>query len=344
MFENIPTGYFYEDLLLRPCGSEVMSRMDVNMSTELLPGIVLKAPIISSPMSSITESKMAIKMHEVGGLGILHRFASLTHLEQEMKIIGKEVPKSHRAFAVGIKEADTALLRLLTPHADIICVDVNVGHHVKTIEMIKYIRHAYPDHQVIAGSVSTAEGTTDLCKAGAHCIRATNGGGSMCTTLIETGVGVPTATSLAECVQAADQYGVTVIADGGITGSGTIVKALAIGADAAMTGSLLSGSSAIPTEAFFLDEDGNYKAHYYGMASREAQLRRGDEVREGTAPEGISRSVPVRGKTSVILERLINGIRSGMSQVNAKDLSALRANAQWVKVNKWPNSFSGKMK
>lgn len=343
MFENARVGYFYGDLLLRPKRSSVPSRFDdTDLSTEILPGVRLEIPIISSPMSTITESKMAIKMREIGGLGILHRFADSDHLEQEMRIISEHVPFSHRAFAVGIKESDKELLEILAPHASIVCVDVNVGHHDKTIKMVRFVKDTYPDHKVIAGSVSTYEGTEDLCKAGADCIRATNGGGSMCTTMIKTGVGVPTASSLLECVEAADQYGATVIADGGIDGSGTIVKALAIGADAVMIGGLLAGSSACPSDAFFLNEHGVRMARYYGMASKEAQRRRGDDVKPGAAPEGMSKSVSLKGKTSIVINEFINAVRSGMTQVNAANLADLRNNAEWEIVNRWPNSFSRK--
>lgn len=343
MFENVRTGYFYDDLLLRPKRCSIPSRANVDMSTEIVPGVVLKSPVISSPMSTITESKMAIKMYEIGGLGILHRFERPEHLEQEMQVIAQHVPYSHRAFSIGIKKKDTELLDRLAPHANIVCVDVNVGHHEKTIEMVKHIRDNYPDHKIIAGSVSTYEGTNDLCEAGAHAIRATNGGGSMCTTMIKTGVGIPTASSLAECIEAADRFGASVIADGGIDTSGTLVKALALGAKAAMFGGMLAGTSAVPESAFFLDpNDGVYKAKYFGMASREAQERRGDDVRADVAPEGMGVSVYIRGKTKVIVNELLNGVRSGMTMVNAANLQQLRENAEWVIVNRWPNSFSGK--
>lgn len=331
-------GYTYEQLLVRPKYlSDLSSRKDVDVSTEILPGIRLDVPIVASPMNTITESKMCVKMYELGGLGVLHRFAykqdgtvDYKYLYQEMeKVAEAGVPYEKRAFAIGIKEEDKVLLQELTPLANIVCIDVNIGHYDRTLEMISYIRDEYPDHKIMAGNVSTYEGAKAMFQAGAHCVRATNGGGSACTTLAVAGVGVPTATSLEECVAAADECGGYVLADGGHKGSGTIVVALAIGADAVIIGGLLAGSSACPTSAFFQDPDTlEYKARYMGMASRGAQDIRGG-IRPGTAPEGRTKTVPVGGKTRVIIDRLVGGVRSGISMAGCHSIPELQSTAEF---------------
>lgn len=331
-------GYTYEQLLVRPKYlANLLSRQDVNISTEILPGVNLDIPIVASPMNTITESKMCIKMHELGGIGILHRFAyttegklSIAYLLNEMEIVAKAgVPFEKRAFAIGIKEEDKELLCVLSPLANIVCIDVNIGYYDRTLEMISYVKDNYPQHKIIAGNVSTYEGAYAMFKAGAHCIRATNGGGSACTTLEVAGVGVPTATSLEECVAAAEECGGYVLADGGQKGSGTIVVSLAIGADAVIIGGLLAGSSACPTSAFFQDPDTlEYKARYMGMASRGAMDIRGG-LKPGTAPEGRTKTVPVGGKTRVVIDRLIGGVRSGISMAGCHNISELQATAEF---------------
>ena len=202
--------------------------------------------------------------------------------------------------------------------------------------MIKFIKENYPELKIIAGNVSTKLGAYDLCIAGADCIRATNGGGSACTTLDTTGVGVPTATSLASCksgIRAAEKELETkkfLIADGGIKNSGDMAKAFAIGADAVMIGGLLAGSSSCPESAFFT-ENGEFKAKYYGMASREAQIERFGKLKEGTAPEGKEKVIPPKGKTSVIVNELAGGLRSAFSMVNAKTIREFKQNARLVR-------------
>lgn len=335
-FASIPIGLKYEDLLIRPKLSNIISRSDVDISVEIVPGTILDIPIISSPMSTISEYKMCVKMHELGGLGILHRFAEPAYLLEQIQQIAEQIPKNKVAFSVGIREEDYDLLKVLAPYAGIVCVDVNIGHHVKTIEMVSYIRDEYPNLKVIAGSVSTFEGARDLTLAGAHCIRATNGGGSMCTTLPVTGVGLPTATSLSECVEGVEDvgvqgYNVTVIADGGHQHSGTMVIALGLGADAVMLGGLLAGTSACPSHAFFMDPDTHeYKAKYMGEASRAAQDRRGG-LKPGTAPEGRSKTVPIGGKTRIIIEELTGGIRSGLSLAGSRNIRGLQGSAEFIR-------------
>lgn len=331
-------GYVYEQLLVRPrCLTNLASRQEVDISTEILPGVKLQIPIVTSPMNTITESKMCIKMYELGGLGVLHRFAyksdrtiDVKYLRNEMEIIAEAgVPYEKRAFAIGIKEEDRELLDVLAPLASIVCIDVNIGHYDRTLDMISYVREKYPQHWIMAGNISTYEGAKAMFDAGAHCIRATNGGGSACTTLDVTGVGVPTATSLEECVVAADECGGYILADGGQKSSGTIVISLALGADGVIIGGLLAGSSAVPSHAFFMDPDTHeYKARYMGMASRGAMDVRGG-LKPGTAPEGRTKTVPVGGKTRVIVERLVGGIRSGISMAGCHNIAELQATAEF---------------
>jgi len=343
MILNCGKGFWYDDFLIEPIYSEVDSRFDVDLSSEVLPGVNLNVPIIAAPMSTICESKMMSKMDFLGGMGILHRFMSVEDIGFEIKKAqGKtthglySVPKRRTAIAIGVNERDRRILKACNDSIGAVCIDLNVGHHKKTIEMIKFVKQNYPDLKIIAGNVSTHLGAYDLCMAGADCIRATNGGGSACTTIDTTGVGVPTATSLWGCKQGVDcaskETGErkTLIADGGLKSSGDMAKALAIGADAVMIGGLLAGSSCCPENAFFT-ENGVFKAKYYGMASREAQILRFGKLKEGTAPEGKEKVISPKGKTATIINELAGGLRSAFSMTNSKNIKEFKQNAKLIR-------------
>jgi IMP dehydrogenase len=336
--KDLKAGYTYDQLIIRPGKSDVPSRSSVDLTSTLLPDVELKIPIIAAPMPTVCGEKMCINMYNAGALGILHRWSSTEELVKIMRRIRKGgVPKQCAAFAIGINKDDKKLLKAMAKIAGIVCIDVNIGHYTRVIQMIRYIKKNYPRLKIIAGNVSTFEGAADLAAAGADCIRATNGGGSACWTLKVTGVGVPTATSLAECIDGARDIAVsqdrkiTVIADGGHVNSGSMTKAITLGADAVMIGGLLSGSSWCPPEGFAVI-NGELKGRYFGMASEEAQQLRQGGVKPGTAPEGESKIIPVKEKGKMIIDRLAGGIRSGLSLVGARNLNELRHKAIFMRM------------
>lgn len=333
---NLQKCYTYNDLLIKPIKSTINSRSDIRLHVKLFDDIsFFDIPIISAPMNTVTEHKMAIKMFELGGLGILHRFCDIDYLKNQALIMSENILNEKCAFAIGCNEVDKSILEQIGGFFKIVCIDLNLGHHQKVIEMIRYVKKNYPYLKIIAGNVSTFDGAYDLCCAGADCIRATNGGGSACITLQVTGVGIPTATSLHEChrgvVKAQKDTGnmKTLIADGSIKNSGDIAKAIALGADAIMIGGLLAGSSCCPESAFFT-ENNEFRAKYSGMASEEAQIARFGRLKEGTAPEGQSFSIPPKGKTSKIIDTLISGLRSAFTFVNAIDIQSFKQNSEFV--------------
>jgi IMP dehydrogenase len=181
--------------------------------------------------------------------------------------------------------------------------------------------------EIIAGNVATPEGTIELIEAGADAIKVGIGPGSMCTTRIITGCGVPQLTAVALCAEAAAEHGVPVIADGGLKTSGDIMKAFAAGADTVMLGSMLSGTMETPGEL----KQG--MKQYRGMASKSAQVSWRGEVPEGMAPEGVSTQVTVKGHVRDVVLEICGGIRSGMSYVNATSLSEIRKNARFIEMS-----------
>ncbi len=228
--------------------------------------------------------------------------------------------------------------KLLKAGADILCVDTAHGHSMDVIETVRSIRKTFPSAQMIAGNVATGEGTEMLIKAGVDCVKVGVGPGSICTTRVIAGVGVPQVSAIMKCAAAAEKKGIPLIADGGIKYSGDITKALAAGASAVMIGGLLAGTDESPGE-IVLYQGRSYKV-YRGMGSIEA-MRRGSkdryfqshvEAESKLVPEGIEGRVPYRGPTAAVVFQLVGGLKSGMGYVGARNVAELRKRATFLKI------------
>lgn len=222
---------------------------------------------------------------------------------------------------------------LYKAEVDVITVDTAHGHSFGVMNAVAKIKAKYPDLQIIAGNIATKEAAKDLIEAGADCIKVGIGPGSICTTRIVAGVGVPQLTAVMNCAEEASKYGIPVIADGGIKYSGDIVKALAAGASIAMMGSMLAGCEEAPGE-MEIYQGRSYKV-YRGMGSLAAMAcgsrdRYFQEGNKKLVPEGVEGRVPYKGSTADTIYQLLGGIRSGMGYLGAKDFEALRENATFV--------------
>lgn len=225
---------------------------------------------------------------------------------------------------------------LVSIGVDVIAIDTAHGHSKRVLETVEFVKSTYPNLEVIAGNVATAEGALDLIKAGADAVKVGVGPGSICTTRIVAGVGVPQLTAIRWAYEVAKEYGVPIIADGGIKYSGDIVKALAMGASSVMLGNLLAGTEEAPGETVYY-QGRAYKV-YRGMGSLGAMMSRrsadryGQEKMEKFVPEGIEGRVPYRGRLSDVIYQLVGGLRSGMGYVGAKNLEELRQRAKFVMI------------
>jgi len=288
-------------------------------------------PFISANMDTVTGEKMAEAMAQEGGLGVIHRFMSAQDQSAMIKRLKKNGLLVGAAF--GVKEGEMERAELLSSAgADLLVLDIAHGHSVLAIESIREIRRRLPKVFLVAGNVATAQGVIDLARAGADAIKVGIGGGSVCTTRMTTGFGVPQMTALWACVPAARKMGVGLIADGGIRSSGDIVKALAAGADAVMIGNILAGSDQAPGEEIV--KQGVRFKKYRGMSSYEANLYRQDRSvnLEELIIEGVSGLVPCRGDVHQIIHQLEGGLRSGLSYAGANNLSELRKNAHFIRI------------
>jgi len=317
--------YSFDDVLLTPQYSTIESRSQIDIGNNLDSFTRLELPVISSPMDTITESAMATIMSQLGGLGIIHRYNSIE--EQADLVREANAPfTTPVAVAIGVTgDYEERAVALYEAGARVICIDVAHGHHSLVKHALSSIRELLGNKvHVMAGNVATLEAFDALASWGADSIRVGIGGGSICSTRLVTGHGIPTFQSILNCARTS--YDVKIIADGGIRTTGDMVKAYAAGADFVMIGSMLAGTKETPGEVFFGKADKKYKV-YRGMASANAQTAwRG----KTSTPEGVSTTVPFRGSVGNILQDIIGGIRSGLSYSGAHDLAELRCKASFV--------------
>ena len=243
------------------------------------------------------------------------------------EFVAKDTLSHNAAAAIGVTgDYLERAQELVNANCKILCVDVAHGHHISVREALKNLKKKFgQDVTLIAGNVATAKAFEDLSRWGADAIRVGIGGGSICSTRIQTGHGVPTLQSIIDCVESSGEA--KIIADGGIRNSGDIVKAIAAGADLVMLGSLLAGTDESPGQVFSSAEGKKYKV-YRGMASVEAQV---DWRGEARSLEGVSTTIPYKGSVKKILKDLEQNIRSGMSYTGAEDLSELYYNSEMIR-------------
>ncbi|MGW2718087.1 IMP dehydrogenase [Streptomyces sp. NPDC001492] len=347
------TGLSFDDVLFVPRRTSLTSRRQADTSSELLPGLTLRVPVVSANTQWCTGDRMAAAMAQRGGLGILHRMQTVEQQVAQLDAVKAvqvdgEQGQSPTLDAAGRLLAGAAVgvtgdwreraAQLVAHGADILLVDVAHGHSDQVIDTVKELRSTYPDTPLIAGNVATAEGIRDLAAAGAQSVKVGIGPGGVCTTRLVAGTGVPQLTAVMDCADAAAEAGVTIIADGGIRQAGDIAKALAAGAHAVMLGSALAGadeSAATPVE-----RDGRHYRVSNGFVSlgMELTLRRAaggtvtQEELDDYVPEGVEATFPASGPLSRTLRQLIGGVQSAMSYSGARDLGAFRAQAEFIRV------------
>lgn len=317
----------FDDVLLVPQHSYIASRKDVKLTTELF-GHQFNIPLCSANMDTITGLDMAEFMHDIGGVGILHRYAS----HEEVLSWVKELVKHGKTAipSIGIKQEDfKKAMEYMEAGALGINIDIAHGDSVHMREMVSSLTASKVP--VIAGNVATYDGTRRLADAGARVIKVGVGPGSMCTTRIVTGHGVPQLTAIEQCAKVKEWDTVKIIADGGIRNAGDCVKALAFGADMVMIGSLLAGTNETPGKVInAMKNDKFYQAkEYRGMASRAARSSV-TTVDSSYTPEGERKLVACKGPAKDVIDQLIGGIRSGFSYSGANTLEELQENAEYV--------------
>ena len=463
---TIREGFTFDDVLLVPKFSDITSRSQTDLSTNLSRNIKLNIPLISANMDTVTEATMATTMARQGGIGIIHRFLTIEEeanqvlkvkrsgsvmidnpyqissdksiedaielmtekevsgllvTDSDSKLVGilterdvlfeaenskklitelmtkevitakdgttldeaKDLLKSNRieklpivndqnqitglyttqdildienypnaskdkkgrplvGAAVGVKgDFLDRTEALLNAGADAIVVDIAHGHSENAISTVKHIKKAFPNCELIAGNVATAQGTEDLIKAGVDAVKVGVGSGSICITRVITGSGVPQLTAVMDCAEIAKKHEIPIISDGGTRTSGDATKALAAGASSVMLGSMLGGTDESPGST--ITKNGKRYKFYSGMASLAAARRRkskenvpidsGDDLNDYVA-EGVEAMVPYKGTVIDILVQITGGIRSGLSYCGGHDIQQMQNNAEFIKMSR----------
>lgn len=347
-------GLTFDDVLLIPAESHVLPN-EVDLSVQLAKNIKLHVPFLSAGMDTVTESAMGIAMALQGGMGVIHKNMTIQAQAGEVATVkgvdltgnfDKAAVDANKrllvAAAVGVT-SDTfdRAEALLNAGADAIVIDTAHGHSAGVLRKIAEIREHFPEATLIAGNVATGEGARALYDAGVDVVKVGIGPGSICTTRVVAGVGVPQITAIYDAASVAQEYGKTIIADGGIKYSGDIVKALAAGGNAVMLGSMFSGTTEAPGEIF--EDNGKRYKSYRGMGSMAAMSQShgsSDRYFQGgvneankLVPEGIEARVEYKGDVTDIIFQLIGGLRSGMGYVGAPDIATLISSAQFVQIS-----------
>lgn len=341
-FEKVAMlGLTFDDVLLLPGPSEVVPS-EVETGTWLTRKIKLEIPLVSSAMDTVTESQMAIALAKAGGIGIIHRNLAIDEQVVHVKL-AKNVGLVGAAVGVG-EDGFKRAQALIDADVDVVVVDTAHGHHRAVLEAIERVKKFSPETQVIGGNVATRSGAQALINAGADGVKVGVGPGSICTTRVVAGVGVPQVTAIMETNKACSKAGVPLIADGGLQYSGDIVKAIVAGANTVMLGSLFAGCDESPSELIEID-GAKYKV-YRGMGSLGAMQNRGEQKsyskdrymqddvlsEDKLVPEGIEGKIKYRGPVSSVIHQLVGGLRSGMGYAGAPDIDSLRREGQLIQI------------
>jgi len=322
-------AYAFDDVMLVPRYSEMNSRGDADLSTSVA-GVPLRIPIIAANMSSVCEETMSIALGEMGGLGIIHRMCSVEREAKMVKAVhdaGQQV-----GFSIGVGSDWRDRMEACRRFASIVCLDVAHGHHRRVVELLAEYFQAYQDCPIVVGQIATAKAAGMFIQGIPEkyhrtvAFKTSIGGGSLCTTRIMTGFGVPTLQAISD-IHEAHGHAISIIGDGGIKNSGDIVKSLAAGADAVMLGHLLAGTDEAPGNIIKAN-DVLYKV-YRGSASFGDKALRGEETHNVEGEEAL---VPYKGSVQRVVSGLLDGVRSGFSYGGASSIHELQEHAEFVEI------------
>jgi len=337
--DPIKEALTFDDVTMAPKYSEVLPS-EVDTSAKLSKNLILKIPLLSSAMDTVTESKMAIAIAKAGGIGVIHRNLDIKKQIQEIKKVKKQKLLVGAAVGAGPLELKRAKA-ILNENIDLIVVDTAHGHSKKVAEIIKAIKKMKTKKTTLcAGNIATAEAAKFLIKLGVDIVKVGIGPGSICTTRLVAGIGVPQLSAIIEVKKGVKNKKTKIISDGGIKYSGDIAKALSAGADAVMIGSLFAGSLETPGKLIKKNNKlyksfrgmGSVGAMNKGSADRYFQTKQKDTSKY--VPEGVEGFVKYKGNVKSIIYKLIGGLKSSMGYLGAKKITFLKNKPNFVKITK----------
>ncbi len=335
---TIKEALTFDDVLLLPRYSSVLPSK-TNIDLKLTKKISLRVPFISSAMDTVTDSKMASAIAKEGGIGIIHRNLDIKSQSKEVKKVANK--SLLVGAAIGTNEEDVKRAKsLISNGVDLIVIDTAHGHSEKVLKILSKIKKIIKEIPICVGNVATGEAAKKLYNSGADIIKVGIGPGSICTTRMVAGIGVPQISAIMDVKKELKRKDVKIISDGGIKFSGDLAKALAAGADAIMMGSIFAGTEESPGKKFRIK--GKYYKEYRGMGSVGAMsagsanryFQKDFKDKSKFVPEGVEGRVEYKGKVSKIIYQLQGGLRSSMGYIGAKNLKEINKKAKFVKITK----------
>ena len=335
---TIKEALTFDDVLMLPRYSNVLP-IDTNITLNLTKKINLKVPFLSSAMDTVTESKMAIAMARAGGIGIIHRNLKIKKQADEVKKVKKN--NLFVGAAIGTNKEDIERAKALLDYGvDLIVVDTAHGHSAKVLKVLSKLKKMNSNTAICVGNIATGEAAKELYNSGADIIKVGIGPGSICTTRMVAGIGVPQISAIMEVKKSLKKKKIKIISDGGIKFSGDIAKALAAGADAIMMGSIFAGTDESPGKKFKVK--GKIYKQYRGMGSIGAMssgsanryFQKNYKDKSKFVPEGVEGRVEYKGSVSKIIYQLQGGLRSSMGYIGAKNLNEIKQKAKFIKITK----------
>ena len=335
---SIKDSLTFDDVTLVPQYSSVLPSETVTV-TKLARNLDLKIPLMSSAMDTVTESKMAIAISKSGGMGIIHRNLSIEEQVREVKKVKKNNYLVGAAIGVSPKDLERAK-ELSKVNTDLIVIDTAHGHTQKVLEMIRKIKKKLKTCTLCVGNIATGKAAKFLADSGVDIVKVGIGPGSICTTRLVAGIGVPQLSAVIQVKRALKNYKTKIISDGGIKFSGDIAKAIAAGADAVMIGSLFSGTIESPGKIF--KHKGKLFKNFRGMGSVGAMsVGSADRYYQKKfknvskyVPEGVEGIVRFKGPVNKIIYNLVGGLKSSMGYLGAKTIQDLQKKGEFVKITK----------
>jgi IMP dehydrogenase len=335
---TIKEALTFDDVLMLPRYSNVLP-VNTNITLNLTNKIVLKVPFLSSAMDTVTESNMAIAIAKSGGIGVIHRNLKIKNQSKEVN----KVKKNNLLIgaAIGTNKEDLERAKALIDNgADLIVIDTAHGHSAKVLSVLTKIKKINNNIPICVGNIATGDAAKDLYNSGADIIKVGIGPGSICTTRMVAGIGVPQISAIMEVKKALIKKKIKIISDGGIKFSGDIAKALAAGADAIMMGSIFAGTDESPGKKFKVK--GKIYKEYRGMGSIGAMssgsanryFQKNYKDKSKFVPEGVEGRVEYKGSVSKIIYQLQGGLKSSMGYIGAKNLQEIKKKAKFIKITK----------
>jgi len=335
---TIKEALTFDDVLMLPRFSNILP-IETNITLNLTRKINLKVPFLSSAMDTVTESKMAIAMAQAGGIGVIHRNLKIKKQSDEVKKVKKK--NLSVGAAIGTSKEDIERAKSLLDYGvDLIVIDTAHGHSAKVLRVLSKLKKISKQTTICVGNIATGEAAKLLYNSGADIIKVGIGPGSICTTRMVAGIGVPQISAIMEVKKALSKKKVKIISDGGIKFSGDIAKALAAGADGIMMGSIFAGTDESPGKKFKIK--GKIYKHYRGMGSIGAMssgsanryFQKNYKDKTKFVPEGVEGRVEYKGSVAKIIYQLQGGLRSSMGYIGAENLNEIKTKAKFIKITK----------